>query len=258
MIYVFLFMGLLVLCLVGVVYRLAAHWGRLRGGITALAALVLFVACWPLPIHGGFMLLGEVFVDELLSMRERHQDERQDRRHDRFIADQSERFDGRLEFAPGAPLATGWRAGLTRAGSPVWFDERSGLAWSDALPLTAAQPQDLLAEAQRSCAEHSPRGRWALPTDAEGFTLWRHGGEEVLPRRHGRFVSQRVDTDFELSFAIVRIVRTSGETREGQQSDELPWRVRCVALGANAPRRGYLDLDISRDEWNAYQLAKTR
>jgi hypothetical protein len=31
-----------------------------------------------------------------------------------------------------------------------------------------------------------------------------------------------------------------------------------VALGASAPRRGYLDVDIPRDEWNAYQLAKTR
>jgi hypothetical protein len=251
-------MGLLVLGIVAVVYRFAARWGRLRGALTALVALLLLVVCWPLPIHGGFMLLGEVFVDEMLSMRERRHDELQTRRRDRFLAEQSERFGERLEFAPGVSLAAGWRAGRTRDGSPVWLDERSGLVWSDALELSIVQPQELLADARRACAEHPPRGQWALPTDAEGFHLWRDGGEAVLPHRHGRLVSQRVDTDFELALPIVRIVRTSDAARVGQQDEEPPWRVRCVALGASAPRRGYLDVDIPRDEWNAYQLAKTR
>jgi len=257
MLYVYLFVCLVLLGLVVLVFLVASRWGRLRGAVAALLSLAVVVACWPIPIHGGFLMLGDVFVGELRSWREHRHEEQETRRHDHFIASQSERFRGRLDFEPGARVAPGWRTVRTVAGGPLWLDEESGLVWSDALPLTSAEPGDVLSQARKTCAEAPPRGQWALPTDAEGFFLWRHGGEKILPRRPGRFVSQRVDTDFELSIPIIRIVRVSPRPNEGQSREGPSWVVRCVALGPAAPLRGYLDLDISNDDWNAYQLAKT-
>jgi hypothetical protein len=178
------------------------------------------------------------------------------RQHTAFIAGQAERFGGRLAFEPGTRVTPGWQHGRSPQGHEFWLDEASGLIWSDVLPMYPVEPEALLSEARRTCAEHAPRDSWALPTDAEGFFLWRNGGNEVLPERPGRFVSERVDTDFEMSIPIVRIVRGGSARPNGQWQDALPWVVRCVALSSTAPRRGYLDLDVALEDWNAYQLAK--
>ena len=130
------------------------------------------------------------------------------------------------------------------------------MIWSDTLELADVEPEALLSEARETCAAHPPRGYWGLPTDAEGYFLWRHGGEAIVPRRPGRYVSQRIDTNFQLAIPIIQIVRSSPRPNSGPAHGETPWVVRCVALGPVAPPRGYLDLDVKREDWNAYQLAK--
>lgn len=258
MLYVYLCFGLILLAAAIAVYRVVARWGRGRGVMAALVALLVGVAVWPLPIHGGFMLLGEVWVDELRSSLQQQAERRDTRRHDAFIEGQARRFAARLDFVAGGEVESGWRSGTTPEGSPVWLDEASGLVWSEVLPFAVTDPTESLRAASQACADHPPRGQWALPTDAEGYFAWRNGGQQVLPRRSGRFVSQRVDTTFELTLPVVAIVRPRDARPAGQESGELAWRVRCVALGEKAPRRGYLDLDISRNDWNTYQLDKLR
>jgi hypothetical protein len=202
------------------------------------------------------MFLGEAFFGELISMWEERQEEHEEQRHAAFITEQTERFAERLAFGATAPVASGWQQGQSPQGHAFWLDEASGLIWSDALPMSEVAPDAVLPQARRTCAAYAPPGVWALPTDAEGFFLWRNGGNEILPRRRGRFVSERLDTDFELSIPVIHIIRGGTAGENGQAQDRLPWVVRCVALSSTAPRRGYLELDIARDDWNAYQLAK--
>ena len=95
-VYIFTFIGVFVLALTALVYRLTSRWGRLRAVTSTLFALVLLVLCWPIPGHGVFTFLGEILFAELSSMWDERREERAAEAHSDFITGQSERFAGRL------------------------------------------------------------------------------------------------------------------------------------------------------------------
>ena len=73
MLYIVLFYGVILSILVGVgtlLFRWLRRWGLAYALAASLFTLAVSVLTWPIPIHGGFLLLGQVIYEEWSRDRE--------------------------------------------------------------------------------------------------------------------------------------------------------------------------------------------
>lgn len=164
------------------------------------------------------------------------------------------RFKGELAIVQSDPHSRGWQQIVDAEGHTAWLATSSGMIWSQWLELTATKSLPTLALARQRCAELPPAGFWALPTEAEHVHMWLAGGLDVLPSNQTGSVSYMVDTDYQLETPVYHVVGGSNVRPSGAR----PFSVRCVARGPNSPERGFIQSDIPLEDWNRYQLSKSR
>lgn len=236
-------------------YKLCVRWGRLRAGIAAALTLSVAILIWPIPIHGGFTFLFAVALDELSRNYQQYQEIKQERKHNLFLSRLNQRFKGQLDVYPRQRLNSLWLEVQTQDGTRAWLDESTGMVWSELISLETTTDFPSLEAAKSTCSDHSPKGYWALPTEAENYTLWRSGGKTVLPHDDHNMMSYSVDEQLELempTYMMVNKARNNNATSKQGNS----FSVRCIARTKNAPLRGYMKSDIALDDWNEYQLRK--
>lgn len=218
------------------VYLLLRRHSRLAAYIAAGIAGGGAVLVFPLPIHGGFTLVGEAllhdFGAELRSLRHK----REQSRDLAFVENYAKRFAGTL------PADTLEVAPFSQAGGLLWVGPFEAMA--DGLPA-----------AKRVCSQFEPRGYWALPTEGDYYQYWRETGTDARRRHRGRFTSYLVDEQMRLELPTTVITLGEGAS-DGQRSRQPPPRVHCVARTAQAPLQGYLKGDVPLSAWNEFQLAK--
>ncbi len=235
-----------------------ARWLHRRGGwllavpglVASLAALVL---AWPIPIHGGFMFLGEAMYHEWSRERHRQIDQVAAQKKADRVAALSERFAGVLPLSQQTPLNDGWDQVLTESGTAGWLDRRSGLIWSDWLVVGESDTLPALEPALARCANVAPPGYWALASEAEQVTAWLHDGATVLSPAPGASLSYSHDVERGTRWPAYQL--RGSDNRGGGASRQ--FHARCVARTRDAPPGGYTRRDIPLDEWNRYQLAKS-
>jgi hypothetical protein len=203
------------------VARLLRRWVPAVRVPAVLAVLVLAALFFvPIPIHGGFLLLGPEMAREGLAEWRRDRAAGEDVRRGALDAG---RFAG---WIPETAIGDGWR------------DPATGLVWSPPLGTAVAVDPATLADAKRRCADLAPAGYWALPRNAEFFWLARTD--------HA--------TSAWLADAYLWPEGISVATRMTFPAAGAATAIRCVAVTPPAPARGYRAADVPLAEWNAFQL----
>ena len=157
-------------------------------GLGFLTASVL-VLIWPIPIHGGFMILGEAVYDEWSRDQRDRTELREDNEQQSYLESFQVRF---IDVLPILSLSTadhGWQTVNYASGTSAWFDIANGQIWSDWLPLADTPSLPSLELAKDRCREYSPAGYWSLATEAENALMWKTGGLKVLPAADSGTVS---------------------------------------------------------------------
>jgi len=234
---VFLAVYAVFVSLVGwLVARLVARrWPAVRMPVLIAATAMTAIACLPVPIHGGFILLGPELARETISeWRRARASAAETRRETRADS----RFAGWL---PSASVGDAWR------------DPATGLVWSRPVWRAAEVTPAAMAEAQRRCAALEPAGYWALPRNAEFFWLAR------TDRASGAWLAEMFLWPEGLSLpTLIPLSRsTAADGAASQSSGRSGAEVRCVAVTPPAPVRGYRSADIPLAEWNAFQVGLT-
>jgi len=212
------------------------RWRRGRLPVFYGAVALIAVACLPVPIHGGFLLLGPEVARETWA----------EWRRSRAVAAEARRethADARFAgWLPADAVGDGWR------------DPATGLVWSPAIWRVDAITPAALAEGQRRCAARPPSGYWALPRNAEFFWLAR------TDRAEGAWLADAFLWPDGVSLPA-RLTLGRGAEAEAAAPDQRGapdvTEVRCVAVTPPAPVRGYRSADIPLAEWNAFQLRLT-
>ena len=212
-----------------------AGWRRSAWPLSALLALVV-AALFPLPVHGGFVLLGEIAWRELRELTRAQREE-----HAAAARVRPARFAGALAYAEQHRDGDQWVRVRAEAGE-AWLDARSGLIFSPSEPWSAQTGWPDLDAAALACSDRAPRGYWNLPDAAEMLLFEQAGGERVSPsRREGR-IAWAWEGDLGMNVPQVAIGAAPG------------FALRCVARSRSAPENGYQPDDIPLADWNAYQL----
>lgn len=248
MIVVFIYYGFFLL-IAAFVAALIFRWLRKRGLGRALLAsgLVLALAAmfFPIPGHGVFIFPVEIMIQELRSERRRVEQDEKSEKKEAFRRRLRARFAGPLAIPVRQDAAERFYSVQTADGARGWYDESSGLVWTDMRPLDSAGAPPDLARAGAFCGQIEPKGFWALPTEAELSMFWKAGGYNHSPLADYGTAGLLENVDLQTELLSVRVSRTGA------------YALRCVALGPGAPAGGYLSGDIPIDEWNAYQLSKS-
>lgn len=228
-----------------VLYRALRRRMSHAGPVLAVCWLFSLALLFPVPIHGGFLLSGELWWEALQEWREdRASREREKReRREKSQEQQAGRF--------AAPLATRlleagvpWARVATEQGQLAYLHRPSGLVFS--APVPWAVPGEVSWEAAHAaCQAWPPAGSWALPTQAELYLFWRDDGSAMSPWGAGRFVSVLVDPELGLQMTV----RHLGPG---------PERLRCVARDRLTDGTGIDRTEIALEDWNRYQLAADR
>jgi hypothetical protein len=210
------------------------RWPWLRAPVVIAATAVAAVACIPIPIHGGFILLGPEVAREAVAEWRRSQvataEMRRETRLDRRFAD----------WLPADAIGDAWR------------DPATGLVWTGPIGEPAAITAAGLADARQRCADLAPAGHWALPRTSEFFWLAR------TDRASGRWLADAFLWPEGISLpTLVPLSRPEGTVAAGQPTASAGAAVRCVAVTPPAPIRGYRSDDVPLAEWNAFQIGLT-
>lgn len=235
------FIGLYVVVVAGLAWAAARlvprRWLGGRAPVFYTAAALLAVACLPVPIHGGFLLLGPEVARETWA----------EWRRSRATAAEAQR-----EQAADARFA-GWLA--AEAIGDGWRDPATGLVWSPAIWRTSEITPEALAEGRRRCAARVPASYWALPRNAEFFWLARTDRAEGAWLADAFLWPDGLSLPTRVTFARRRALPADAtpDQRGGPDGTD----VRCVAVTPPAPVRGYRAADIPLAEWNAFQLRLT-
>jgi len=248
-----LFYALVLVVIIAVVvfvYRLFARRSRVIATLLAVLLMSGLVLVWPIPIHGGFIFLGELLYRELSRPVAGHIDETRARRS---IA--PGRFAGELSFSVTERLSDRWQRVLVDGGLPVWHETHSHLLWSDWLGIDADVQLPSLSLAAQRCAQYPPAGYWSLVSEAENYLLWKSDARQWLPPAPVSSVAQLIDTRSGLVMAAYHM-RNSNSNSGQTRSSLRPFVLRCVARGIGAPVNGYQRENIPLDEWNRFQLLK--
>ena len=233
---VFLAVYAVFVSLVGwLVARIVAwRWPAVRLPVLIAATAMTAIVCLPVPIHGGFILLGPELARETWSEWRRTRAAAAEIRRETRL---DSRFAGWL---PDTAVGDAWR------------DPATGLVWSGPIGVASGITPAGLREAQRQCAALAPAGYWALPRVAEFYWLARS------ERASGAWLAEAFLWPEGLSLpSLVPLSRPAGTVSVGQGSTPATADVRCVAVTPPAPVRGYRTDDIPLTEWNAFQVGLT-
>ncbi|MDH5325651.1 MAG: hypothetical protein OEZ68_05120 [Gammaproteobacteria bacterium] len=235
---------------------------RLRRGkpVTAVAVaigtVVVLSSLCPIPTHGGISFLGELLIDDLYrSVLKPVVDPGEDGKRKHFLKQLEQRFKGILAFKTGADLGGGWFFVTLSGGESAWYERQSGLVWSTPLVFSRTEPMMALDSAKQRCRRLHPHGYWALPTEAERYQFWRAAGIKYLPHKAEPAMAYIVDTQLRMEVPSVSLLSQGNSSASG---DLKPLLIRCVALGPGAPLRGYVQNDISLEQWNRFQISKLK
>jgi len=237
------------------VYRLLAPRNRILAAGLALLILSGLVLLWPIPIHGGFLFLGEALHQELEEALEKWDRKTERQRKQKVMEQVENRFTGTLHFTVTEPLSDNWQRVVVDGALPAWYETDSHMLWSEWLHMEAGTSLPSLAEAKDRCRRHPPTGYWALISETENYLLWKSGGRKLLPPSPASSISQLFDIQLGMEMATYAL-EGSATNDSGQQNAPRSFVVRCVARGPQAPATGYLRGDIPLEEWNRYQLLK--
>ena len=252
-----IFYGIAITIILGVgllVFFRLRRRGQFLAICSSLVAMSVFVLIWPIPIHGGFMILGETLFDEWSRDRERGNDVRIDHQQQAYIASFAMRFAGELPILRRDAAGEGWQEVSYASGRLAWLDMDNGQIWSEWLPLAQTPSLPPLEVAKNRCEQYEPAGYWSLPTEAEHALMWKAEGQKVLPAAVAGSVSFIVDSNFRMEFVTYHLGGASSNTRPRSVRR---FAVHCVARGPGGPARGYLRQDVSLEDWNRYQLSKS-
>lgn len=253
LIYAFALIVIFSLCFA--VYKLCVRWGRIRAGIAATLTLGAAILIWPIPIHGGFTFLFAVAWQELSHNYQQYLEIKQTIKDNMFLTKLNQRFKGPLDVYPRQQINSFWHEVETQYGARAWLDESSKMVWSELLLLATTTDLPSLEMAKTTCSSLPPKGYWALPTEAENYTLWRSGGADVFPQSEYNVVAYLVDDQLGLELPTYAMGKKTGNANVASQPGN-PFAVRCIARTKNAPLRGYIQSDIALDDWNEYQMRK--
>ena len=141
---------------------------------SSIVCLVVCMALFPIPIHGGVMFFFEVVWHELLDWKNSHEVAIDTRKADRFRQSLEGRFKGTIayEIESIAPQKD-WVEVRVSGGIQPWKNESNGLVWSDPVVWKNGPSRPSLEEAKTFCQSLEPVGYWALPTEAEMSLFWK-------------------------------------------------------------------------------------
>lgn len=235
------------------VFLLVRRKSRLLAAVSGFASTSVLVLIWPIPLHGGFMTLGEAIYDEWSRDRQEIAQLRMDEEKQSYLERFQRRFTDELPILGKGTVGYGWQSVEYAPGQSAWLDTANGQIWSDWLPLPDTRSMPSLEMAKRRCRAYPPAGYWSLATEAEHALMWKAGGFKVLPPAGSGSISYVVDVDFRMEFATYDLGTSSNAAAEASGR----FAVRCVARGPGGPAAGYMKKDISIDDWNRYQLSKS-
>jgi len=248
---------IIILSLSMVAYKLCRRWGRFRAGVSAGLTFGVAILVWPIPFHGGFTFLFATIWHDISHSYQEHMEITETYQKDKFLSQLNSRFKAPLTVFPRQRLNPNWVEVQLPQGMRARLDESSKMLWSEPIALEPTAEFPSLDSAKSVCSELPPLGHWALPTEAEYYTIWRSGGTDVLSHTELTIVSYIVDEQFELELPTFDMRKKSVNRHTDAASPTgSSFAVRCVARTANAPERGYIKSDIPLDEWNRYQLQK--
>lgn len=233
-------------------FTLLRRLGILLASAASLGVITVLVLIWPIPIHGGFMFLGEAIYDEWSRNRDKLTQLDVNKSKQDFLQNQEHRFRGELPFKTLQAVSEGWVHVVYGQNQFAWLDTQSGQIWSDWLLLSPTESLPPLSTAKLRCSEHAPAGYWALPTEAEHVVMKRSGGYNILPQPLTASMSYIVDTALNMELPTYRVKAGSNISNTASRR----FSVRCIARSPDAPEQGYFKQDISLVEWNRYQLSK--
>ncbi|MCW8963465.1 MAG: hypothetical protein OQL16_06675 [Gammaproteobacteria bacterium] len=242
------------------VFKLFDKRSRLLASMLALITLSTSILLWPVPIHGGFMFLGEELYNEIEKMLERRQHEATQQYHREITARIHSRFAQNLDYTTVNDISDKWarvNAGIQDDPVQAYYHQESGLLFSEWLILQSSNGLPTLYEAKSRCEDHAPAGGWTLASGVENYYLWKGEGNMQLPRAPTSSVSLIIIEGAPPIEMPAYAMRHSG-SKQGVNPGNQDFVVRCVALTANAPAGGYKQSEISLDEWNRYQLSKVK
>lgn len=234
-------------------YRVTARNNRIAAAVLAVLMLSVSILIWPIPIHGGFTIVAEVIYDEWRSQLRLRERALTARTKSDFERQRAQRFSGPLLYDIDQPLSNGWVVVVFGEGARAWLDERSHLIWAKSLELESTDTLPSLATAKQRCEQQSPKGKWALATEAEHVFRWQHKGDDFIGKSPYSVVSYIYDESLPAEFPTYALTQ---KFTEGQSRTRAKFAVNCVAITADAPAAGYEKRDIPLELWNAYQLSK--
>ena len=225
--------------------------GRL-GRVKYVALPVFFVGSIlliPMPIHGGFMIFGEVVFDGI----EEFFEDRQVMVRARLRTDWHESFKQRLPEAVSivkeGPVNIYWHKVILADQTEAWLDVREGLVWRDVIFQGGGNPgQANLVEA---CGQ---AGAFTLALEIELFYFYENRGPEVMAFANFRYPSLLIDDQFQLEMVKWRNFQGGGN----QQQPPADIAIRCVGRTPGVPAEGLVNHQISAADWNRFQMAPIR
>lgn len=244
MIFFFVIMAIAALLGATAGYFLLRRWGRGPAITGVVIGILAGALLFPLPIHGGATFLGAVLWEQIEQLTDSQAARRDERRDESFRREFERRFAGDLAFVPGKSRASPWMEAILPDGTAALYDAESGLVWSSPRTVRSWEPGGDLEPGRRFCAQLSPEGYWALPTEAELYGFWAHEGHRLSPWTGQSTPSVLVDEALRMEIPVWYRGRDSGVA------------VRCVARSPRAPKAGYPQSEVDLARWNAYQLEK--
>jgi hypothetical protein len=235
-------------------YRLLRRRSRVLALLAGLLTAGGLVLVWPLPIHGGFMLLGEALLRDLMHAGARHAEDRAAADRQAWFEQQVGHFAFELPLLERQTLAPGWQRVTTAEHRTAILDIAHGRLWSDwqALPAAAGLPPLELARSR--CAELAPAGGWALATEEEFLLMWQAGGTQFLPTAATGSMSYSADP--ELGITLPSYQLHGGSNAPGTARRASRFAVRCIARAPGGPAARTRRSEIPLAQWNRYQLER--
>jgi len=238
------------------VYKLVARYNRLLAGVISLLVLCTLALLWPIPIHGGFTILGETLYHELRHEFAKRESEVEQEKHEAFNRAIDNRFAGPIEYELVRQLSGDWHE-VRVSNTNAYYDDQSKMLWSEWIYFETAGDLPSLELAKGYCQQLDPAGYWALISEGENYLLWKSQGQHPLSSAKTSTVAQNIDVQFGFEMPVYALRNIGQGNKPGPIGKRL-FSLRCVALTKDAPVGGYVRSDISLDEWNSYQLSKLK
>lgn len=247
---------LIILAVAVAVYRVFARRSRLLALGMSILVLSILILLWPIPIHGGFTILGEALYDEISREIDRYQDQKRQQKKEDFTRTIDDRFAGPIGYEIIQQLSDHWyRVQIKPSLTGAYFDTESKMLWSDWISFETAGELPSLKLAKGYCQQLEPMGYWALISEGENYLLWKAQGQHGMPEAQTSSMSQLVDKDFGIEMPSYVLRKNNPDNRRMPAGRRI-FSLRCVARTQDAPAAGYVRKDIQLNEWNRYQLSK--